>query len=193
MRIKLAALLIAALLLASCGKKDDQTQVPPKDTVKTQQQQTQQKPDTTKQTQQKPDTTQKQQTDTKKDDDKNKDADKKKDDDKKKDADKTKDDNKKDMTVKDDTKQPLSNGDIDFSVIWPKKCAKCHGKTGTGKIQNAPDLTSSKTKSKSDAQLLKIISNGVKAENEDDDDMPSWKGKLTDDEIKAAVKYVKGL
>ncbi len=194
MRIKLAALFIATLLLASCGKKEDQpqTQVPPKDTVKTEQQTQQQQQ---QQTQQKTDTTQQKQSDVKKEDDKTKDADKKKDDDKKKDADKETGDSKdKDATLKqDDNKQPLSSADIDFSLIWPKKCAKCHGKDGRGKIEDAPDLTSAKIKAKSEAELFKIISNGIKAKNPDDDDMPAWKGKLSDDEIKAAAKYVKGL
>ncbi|MBE2218894.1 MAG: cytochrome c [Ignavibacteria bacterium] len=76
--------------------------------------------------------------------------------------------------------------------MWPKKCAKCHGKDGKGKLEGVPDLTG-ETKGKSVNQLKQIIENGKKGKTDDDEDMPSFKGKLTDEEIDAAAKYVKGL
>ena len=83
--------------------------------------------------------------------------------------------------------------EIDFSQIWPKRCAKCHGKDGKGKLEGVPNLTRTETKSKSLKELISTITNGRQAETEDGEDMPSFKKKLTPEEIEAAAKYVKGL
>src|SRR5881296_3900341 len=170
--IKYASLFLALIFsLNSCGKKEEtQTQ---------QEQQTQQN-----QQQQ----TQSQQTQTT---EPNKEADKKKgDEEKKKKEDEEKKKKEEEMTKKEHNGETTQ---IDFAPIYTKRCVKCHGANGKGKIEGVPDLTSSKTKSKSDKQLYNIISNGVKAETEDGEDMPAWKGKLTEDEIHAAVKFVKSL
>jgi hypothetical protein len=108
---------------------------------------------------------------------------------KKKEEDKKKEDEKK----KEEEKIKGEVNNIDFSLIFPKKCAKCHGKDGTGKIEGVPNLTASETKSKSLNQLIQTITNGKQGKTEDDEDMPSFKNKLTEEEIQAAAKYVKGL
>jgi cytochrome c553 len=185
MKTKLLVLFLsAALVLNACGKKDETTTTQKQDTVK----QTQQ---TEQQIQQQNDV--KKQQEQKLADDKKAEDDKKKDDDKKNDEDKKKkeDDKKKEDVKKEDTKTETSG--VDFSQVWPKKCVKCHGTNGKGKVEGVPDITKSETKKKSESELKKIISSGVKGKTEDDEDMPAWKGKLTDEEIDAAVKYVKKL
>jgi cytochrome c6 len=71
------------------------------------------------------------------------------------------------------------------------KCAMCHGADGsgttaTGKALKLRDLGSSDVQSQSDAQLTEIVSNGKNK-------MPAYKGKLTDDQIKGLVAYIRGL
>jgi cytochrome c6 len=71
------------------------------------------------------------------------------------------------------------------------KCAMCHGadgtgSTATGKALNVRDLASSDVQSQSDAQLTDIVTNGKNK-------MPAYKGKLTDDQIKGLVAYIRGL
>lgn len=71
--------------------------------------------------------------------------------------------------------------------VFAKKCAACHGKDGKGqtmmgKKMGIADLTTVKAGA---AELEKIVSGG-KAK------MPAFKGKLSDDEIKGVVAYVKG-
>jgi mono/diheme cytochrome c family protein len=176
-------LIAMVVLISSCGKKDET--VPTVDTSKTNQQQTIQ------QNTQQQNTQQQTQENVKKMDSiaaENK----KKDDEaqKKKDAEEKK---KKEEVKKEEEKKVKDVGGVDFSTIWPKKCAKCHGMDGKGKLEGVPNLTDSKTKGKSTDALKKIITNGKKAETEDGENMPSFKGKLTDEEIDAAAKYVKGL
>ncbi|MBN8586284.1 MAG: cytochrome c [Ignavibacteria bacterium] len=82
---------------------------------------------------------------------------------------------------------------MDFAPIWSKKCAKCHGLNGKGKLEGVPDLTLPLTVDKSNSKIVEIITNGKKGKTDDDEDMPSFKGKLTPEEIEAAAKYVKKL
>ena len=79
--------------------------------------------------------------------------------------------------------------------LYATNCMICHkdnGKGGKvtieGKTIKADDLTSDKMKNKSDDKLSGYISEGFP-----DDGMPAFKGKLTADEIKAVVKYVRSL
>ncbi len=77
--------------------------------------------------------------------------------------------------------------------IYSEKCVKCHKENGTGgetdldgeKIK-APDFTAAKLKEASDDSFVDTITNGEKEEG-----MPSFKGKLTDDEIKSMVKLIR--
>jgi cytochrome c6 len=71
------------------------------------------------------------------------------------------------------------------------KCAMCHGADGsgttaTGKALKLRDLGSSDVQSQSDAQLTETVTNGKNK-------MPAYKGKLTDDQIKGLVAYIRGL
>ncbi|RPI15439.1 MAG: cytochrome c [Ignavibacteriae bacterium] len=180
MKLNILIVILCAAFLFSCGKKDNATeqtqQVPPVTQQPTQQQVQQDLP---KDTAKKEDIT-------KKEADKKKEEDKKKEDEKKK----KEEEKKKEETKTAENKQA---SDIDFAPIFAKRCAKCHGKDAKGKDDGGPDLTRSETQNKSDNKLHDIISNGVKADNEEDEDMPSFKGKLTEEEIDAAVKWIKGL
>ncbi len=80
-----------------------------------------------------------------------------------------------------------ADGASDFKA----KCAMCHGpdgtgNTATGKALKVRDLASPDVQGQSDAQLTEIVTNGKNK-------MPAYKGKLTDDQIKGLVAYIRGL
>ena len=85
----------------------------------------------------------------------------------------------------------------DAKANWDANCAQCHGKTGNadtkmGKTLNAKDLTDSKVQAAfTDAKATESIKNGVKENGKTT--MKAFGGKLTDDEIKALVAYVRTL
>lgn len=79
--------------------------------------------------------------------------------------------------------------------IYATNCMICHKDTGKGgkvtikgKSLNAEDLTSEKMKKLSDEKLFEYVSEGVP-----DEGMPSFKGKLSEDQIRSAVATVRGL
>jgi cytochrome c553 len=172
-------------LVQSCGKKDET--IPTVDSTQMNQQQTiTQGTDQNTQTTEKKDTTQV--ADKKSEEELKKEEEKKK----KEEEEKKKKEEEEKRKKEEETKKEESSN-VDFSAIWPKKCAKCHGKDGTGKLEGVPNLTLSETKGKSLNELKRIIENGKKGKTDDDEDMPSFKGKLSEEEIDAAAKYVKGL
>jgi mono/diheme cytochrome c family protein len=77
--------------------------------------------------------------------------------------------------------------------IFTEKCVGCHKENGTGgekeidgvKIK-VPDFTSERLKAESDAEFVKIITNGEKEEG-----MPAFKGKVSDQEINDLVKLIR--
>ncbi|MEY2495364.1 MAG: hypothetical protein QOJ45_1856 [Verrucomicrobiota bacterium] len=85
----------------------------------------------------------------------------------------------------------------DAKANWDANCAQCHGKTGAadtkmGKQLNAKDLTDPKVQSAfTDAKATQSIKEGVKENGKTT--MKAFAGKLTDDEIKALVAYVRTL
>ena len=75
--------------------------------------------------------------------------------------------------------------------IFAKHCAGCHGPEGRGDgyLLLGPDpanLTRSTTKKKPDALLLQTIHEGKP-------NMPSWKGRLSEDESRAVLAYIRTL
>lgn len=75
--------------------------------------------------------------------------------------------------------------------IFAKHCAGCHGPEGKGDgyLLLGPDpanLTRSATKKKPDALLLQTIHEGKP-------NMPSWKGRLSEDESRAVLAYIRAL
>ncbi|MGA8145022.1 MAG: c-type cytochrome [Candidatus Acidiferrales bacterium] len=80
----------------------------------------------------------------------------------------------------------------DAAGLFKTKCAACHapdgsGNTPTGKNLASPDLRSDEVQKKSDAQLIESTTNGKGKK------MPAYKGKLTDDQIKQLVGYIREL
>ena len=92
---------------------------------------------------------------------------------------------------------PLAVRAADAKTNWANNCAQCHGpdgKAGTkmGKMLNAKDLTDPKVQAGfTDAQAAEAIKNGVKEGGKTK--MKAFGGKLSDDEIKALVAYVRTL
>jgi len=78
----------------------------------------------------------------------------------------------------------------DSAEIWSKSCASCHGKDGSGntimgKKSGVENYQDASVQAKfTDAQAIEIIKNGKEK-------MKSFKDKLTDDEIKALVAYIR--
>ena len=69
--------------------------------------------------------------------------------------------------------------------IFKSKCAMCHGPDGKGKMAGTKDLGSAEVQKASDADLTAVITNGKPPK------MPKFEGKLTADQIKALVAYVR--
>jgi mono/diheme cytochrome c family protein len=85
----------------------------------------------------------------------------------------------------------------DAKANWDANCAQCHGPDGRadtkiGKKLNAKDLTDPKVQAAfTDAKATQSIKEGVKENGKTT--MKAFGGKLTDDEIKALVVYVRSL
>src|SRR5438067_10859884 len=92
---------------------------------------------------------------------------------------------------------PLSGRAADAKTSWANNCAQCHGPSGKGdtkmgKMLNAMDLTDPKKQSSfTDAQAAAAIKDGIKQNGKTA--MKAFGGKLSDDEIKALIAYVRSL
>jgi mono/diheme cytochrome c family protein len=92
---------------------------------------------------------------------------------------------------------PFSVRAADAKTNWANNCAQCHGADGKantkmGKTLSAKDLTDPKVQAEfTDAKATQSIKDGVKQGGKTT--MKAFGGKLTDDEIKALVAYVRGL
>ncbi len=80
-------------------------------------------------------------------------------------------------------------GKIDYKRIFSNECQKCHEKDGKGtkrgKKLGVPNFTDGEWQdSVTDEQMIKTITNGKKK-------MPAHKHKLSPEEIKAVVKYIR--
>jgi cytochrome c6 len=77
-------------------------------------------------------------------------------------------------------------------ALFKAKCAGCHAADGSGsgamgKQLGVLDLRSDDVQKQTDAQLTDSITNGKGKK------MPAYKGKLTDDQIKGIVGYIRDL
>ncbi len=75
--------------------------------------------------------------------------------------------------------------------LYNTKCATCHGKDGAGqtpmgKSMKLRDLGSADVQKQSDAELTTIVEKGKGK-------MPPFGGKLTADQVKEVVKYLRSL
>jgi cytochrome c6 len=78
----------------------------------------------------------------------------------------------------------------DAAALYKSKCQVCHGADGkgspAGQKLGVKDLNSPEVAKQSDADLIKIT-------NEGKGKMPKYDGKLTDDQIKGLIKYIRSL
>jgi cytochrome c6 len=79
----------------------------------------------------------------------------------------------------------------DVAALYKSKCQVCHGPdakgdTVMGKKLGIKDFHSPEVAKAPDAELVEITKKGK-------DKMPAYDGKLTDDQIKGLVKYIRGL
>jgi mono/diheme cytochrome c family protein len=79
----------------------------------------------------------------------------------------------------------------DGASLFKSKCAACHGADGSGntavgKSLKIRDLASADVQKQTDAELTALITNGKGA-------MPSYKDKLSGDQIKDLVGFVRQL
>lgn len=78
----------------------------------------------------------------------------------------------------------------DAEAIYKAKCQVCHGADGKGSAAGqklgAHDFHSPEVAKESDAELIKITKEGKGK-------MPKFDGKLTDDQIKDLIKYIRSL
>ena len=76
------------------------------------------------------------------------------------------------------------------ATVFKSKCVTCHGSDGSGtavgKSLKVADLRSDEVQKKSDAELIQSVSDGK-------GNMPGFKGNITDDEIHAAITFVRTL
>ena len=86
----------------------------------------------------------------------------------------------------------------DAKANWDANCAQCHGADGRantpmGKKIQAKNLTDPKVQAEfTDAKAMQLIKEGAK-DVQGKATMKAFGGKLTDDEIKALVAYVRTL
>jgi mono/diheme cytochrome c family protein len=79
----------------------------------------------------------------------------------------------------------------DAADLYKSKCQACHGADGkgdtpAGKKLGVKDFRSPEVAKMSDAELFEITKKGK-------DKMPKYEGKLTDDQIKELIKYIRSL
>jgi mono/diheme cytochrome c family protein len=83
----------------------------------------------------------------------------------------------------------------DVTQNWEKHCQKCHGADGKGETKmgrqsGAKDYTNAKVQAEfTDEKAIKIIKEGIVEKGKKK--MDPYGDKLTDDEIKALVAYVR--
>jgi len=79
----------------------------------------------------------------------------------------------------------------DGAATYKAKCAMCHGATGmadsgAGKSMKVKPVNDPDVKAMTEAQMVTITTDGKGK-------MPSFKGKLTDDQIKQSVDFYRSL
>lgn len=74
----------------------------------------------------------------------------------------------------------------DGAATFKAKCAMCHGADGSKSTAKMPALSSADVQKKSDAQLTDVVAKGAPG-------MPGFAGKLSNDDVKATVSFVRTL
>lgn len=91
---------------------------------------------------------------------------------------------------------PFSHGSPNQGkAIYEQQCANCHGPQGRGDGPEAPflsprpgNLVSAYTAVRSDVELLNVIANGKPHTA-----MPGWKDRLSEEERKEVLAYIRSL
>ena len=79
----------------------------------------------------------------------------------------------------------------DEVALYKSKCASCHAADGSG---NTPVGTKLGVKSVSDPEVAKHSdAQWIEATKKGKGKMPAYEGKLTEDQIKSLIKYMRGL
>jgi cytochrome c6 len=79
---------------------------------------------------------------------------------------------------------PAATG-VDAAKVYAEKCAMCHGEDGKGVQKGSPDFTNAEwQKKETDAEFVEVIKVGKKP-------MPGFDGKLSEEQIKGLVQYVR--
>jgi len=85
---------------------------------------------------------------------------------------------------------PAAAAADDAAALYKSKCQVCHGADGkgtaAGQKMGAKDFRSADVAKQSDADLIKVTKEGKGK-------MPKYEGKLTDDQIKGLIKYIRSL
>jgi mono/diheme cytochrome c family protein len=71
--------------------------------------------------------------------------------------------------------------------IYEEFCAACHGYDGVPILPGSPNFSTGERMDKTDAELLKTISDGK------DDIMPPWKEVLSEQERKDVLHYIRSI
>ena len=79
-----------------------------------------------------------------------------------------------------------SDASLIHNPVYERNCAKCHGKTATGRHFGGPSLASPGVAAMSSDDLHNVISNGK-------GHMPKFAGKLKPEEIDQLVTQIKAL
>lgn len=85
--------------------------------------------------------------------------------------------------------------DVDAGAVWNSKCKACHGvdgkaQTRMGTSHHIVDFTTPEFQNThTDAQIRAVIENG----STKDSKMKAFKGRLTEEEITALVRYIRAL
>jgi cytochrome c6 len=78
----------------------------------------------------------------------------------------------------------------DVEALYKSKCQVCHGADGkgspVGQKLGAKDFHSPEVQKQSDAELIEVTKQGKGK-------MPAYDKKLTDDQIKQLIKYIRSL
>lgn len=87
-----------------------------------------------------------------------------------------------------DANPALGQEKVNGATVFKSKCATCHGSDGAGtavgKSLKVADLRSDEVQKKPDAELIQSVTEGK-------GNMPGFQGNITDEEIHAAVTFVR--
>ncbi|HEY7724767.1 MAG TPA: cytochrome c [Anaeromyxobacteraceae bacterium] len=77
---------------------------------------------------------------------------------------------------------------VEGSEVYRRKCAHCHGADGRGGPRKLRPLADPEVQAMSDAELFDVVAKGTR-----DRRMPGFRGKLADDELRAAIAFVRAM